>query len=454
MVDLEWKSKMARSKINVHDPKSPKLAVSDKPVLQPNLPALQLPLTPNDIKTASFPLCEAYDNYLRLPQLRTLWDSNNFPRWAHEPIMKPALNGLEITFRFISTVLSDPRPYANKREWARRLESLAKAQVQLISTLCKDQEESPETCGEVPVRDVSSSGYRSYSEASLLPRLATWHRSKDVAQRILATVEAEMTRCSYTLGLGEPNLTGKPILRYDAVCMPNELHSLETTPFDHVENFENLNLHATHQIVESWSRAARVLLESVAESVEGRRFEKAARECYAVERIWKLLSEIEDLHLLMDPNDFMKLKKQIAIRGFGDTAAFCFRSKELVEVAKICREMKRMVPGILEVEVDPKGGPGMVEAAMRIYAEKKAEGVVEVLQAMLGIEAAMKRFFYDYKQVVAAVMGSAEAGGNRVDSGDSLSQIFLEPTYFPSLDAAKTFLGYYWDNHENTLTWH
>ncbi|RYR25048.1 hypothetical protein Ahy_B02g058683 [Arachis hypogaea] len=69
----------------------------------------------------------------------------------------------------------------------------------------------------------------------------------------------------------------------------------------------------------------------------------------------------------------------------------------------MCREMKRMVPEILEVEVDPKGGPGIVEAATRVYAEK--ESVVEVLQAMQGIEAAMKRSFFDYKQVVAAVMG-------------------------------------------------
>ncbi|KAL4293624.1 hypothetical protein AHAS_Ahas18G0146700 [Arachis hypogaea] len=39
----------------------------------------------------------------------------------------------------------------------------------------------------------------------------------------------------------------------------------------------------------------------------------------------------------------------------------CFQSKELVEVTKMCREMKRMVPEILEVEVDPKGGPEIVE---------------------------------------------------------------------------------------------
>ena len=448
MVDLEWKSKMVSSNM---PPKSPKLSRSDKPIPQLALPTLQIPLRPNDIVAASSSLCEAYDNYLRLPQLRKLWASNDFPNWTHEPIIKPALHALEITFRFISTVLSDPRPYANRRGWARRLESLAKAQVQLIATLCEDHEqESSETRGNAPVSDVSSSNYRSYSEASLLPKLATWHRSKDLAQRILATVETEFTRCPYTLGLGEPNLAGKPIIRYDAVCKPNELHSLETTPYDHVGNYENLNLHATHQIVESWSRAACVLLERVAKSVENRTFEKAARECYAVEWIWKLLTEIEDLHLMMDPNDFLKLKKQISIRCSGDTAPFCFWSKELVEVARVCREMKKMVPGILEVEVDPKGGPRMVEAAMRVYAEEKMERV-EVLQAMQGIEAAMKRFFYGYKQVVAAVMGSSEAAGNRFDSGDSLSQIFLEPTYFPSLDAAKTFLGYYWDNYENAL---
>ncbi|RYQ83861.1 hypothetical protein Ahy_B10g102729 [Arachis hypogaea] len=56
-------------------------------------------------------------------------------------------------------------------------------------------------------------------------------------------------------------------------------------------------------------------------------------------------------------------------------------------------------------------------------------------------------------QMVAAVMGNVEATGNRVgmgcEGGDSLTQIFMEPTYFPSLDAAKTFLGYFWDNKTN-----
>ncbi|CAK8538285.1 unnamed protein product [Lathyrus sativus] len=439
MLDLEWKSNMLNSNL---PPKSPKLSL---PTLH-----LPLPLSPNDISTASPTVCTAYDNYLRLSHFKTLWASSSFPNWTNEPIVKPALQALEITFRFILTVLSDPRPYINKREWARRVESLAKAQIHLIAMLCEEEEQNPNTRGKTPVSDVSNitqNKFRTYSEESLLPKLATWQNSKQIAQRILSTVETEMMTCPYTLGLGEPNINGKPILRYDDVCKPNFIHSLETTPFDHIQNHENRTLHATHQIVESWTRSARVLLKRVNESIDNKRFENAASEIYAVERIWKILSEVEDLHLMMDPADFLKLKKQLGMRTLNETLPFCFRSKELVEMTKMCRDLKGKVPEILEVEVDPTGGPGVMEEAMKVYSEKKTGfEKVHVLQAMQGLESAMKRFFYAYKQVLTVVMGSSES------KLESLSQIFLEPTCFPSLDAAKTFLGYYWENSEN-ITW-
>ncbi|OIW02716.1 hypothetical protein TanjilG_29492 [Lupinus angustifolius] len=445
MVDLHWKSNILNSNVS---PKSSKISLSDSPIPKlPPLPTLQQPIK-NDISPASFKVCTAYENYLRLPHLRKLWASNDFPNWANEPVLKPAFHALEITFRFISTVLSDPRPYLNRREFTRRLESLATFQVQIIAMLCEDEEQNPEPRGTAPVIDVNSFGNsRSYSEASFLSRIASWHKSRDVAQRILFSVEREMSRCSYTLGLGEANLAGKPILRYDAVCKPNELHALETTLVEHVENYENVTLQSTHQILESWSRVSRVLLERVNDSIDCRNFGKASMDCYAVERIWKLLTEVEDLHLMIDPDDFLKLKKELGIRPCGETVPFCLRSKELVEMANMCKDLRKKVPMILEVEVDLKGGPGMVEAAMKVYVEKRSEfEKVHVLQAMQAIETAMKRFFYAYNQVVAVVMGSAEANGNRFDS---LTQIFLEPTYFPSLDAAKTFLGYYWDNNNN-----
>ncbi|WJX64137.1 hypothetical protein P8452_48955 [Trifolium repens] len=443
MVDLEWKSKMLNSNIS---PKSPKLTL---PLPTLHLP---LPLSPNDITAASLNICTAYDNYLRLPNLKAHWAATTFPNWANEPIIKPALTALEITFRFITTILSDPRPYINKREWARRAESLAKAQIHLIAILSEEEEQNLNTRGKAPVNDVrniNENQFRSYSEQSLLPKLATWQQSKQIAQRIFATVESEMMTCSYTLGLGEPNFNGKSILRYDDVCRPSLIHSLETTPFDHVMNYENRNLHAMHQIFESWTRAARVLMERVNEDIDNRSFEKAASEIYAVERIWKLLTEIEDLHMMMDPEDFLKLKKKLGMRSWNETVPFCFRSTELVTITKMCRDLTQKVPEILEVEVDPTGGPGVMEEAMKVYSEKMSGfEKVHLLQAMQGIESAMKRFFFAYKQVLTVMMGSSEM------NLESLNRIFLEPTCFPSLDAAKTFLGYFWENYENsTISW-
>ncbi|XP_057441820.1 nematode resistance protein-like HSPRO2 [Lotus japonicus] len=448
MVDFECKSKMLNSK-------SLKLAFQEKPMptipQASSLPNLSPPLNSNDISLASSNACAAYDNYLRLPQLRSLWASNDFPSWPNEPIIKPALQALEITFRLLATVVSDPRPYSNKREWGRRIESLATTQVQVIAMLLEDEERSPETRGKAPVTDINDMINRSYSEGSLLPRLATWQKSKDTAKRILSTVECEMTRCTYTLGLGEANFNGKKILRYDAVCRPSELHSLETTPYDHVGNYENRTLHATHQIVECWARASRGLLERV-RSIESGKFDEAASDCHALEKIWKVVTEVEDALVMMDPVDFLRLKRLLGIKSCGETAPFCFRSEGVVEMAKGCRDLREKVPEILGVEVDPKGGPGMMEAAMKVYGEKRAERV-HVLQAMQAVESAMKRFFFAYKQVVAVLMGSAEANGNGNGCCESLSQIFMEPTYFPSLDAAKTFLGYYWENNEVVIPW-
>ncbi|CAL0334881.1 unnamed protein product [Lupinus luteus] len=438
MVDFHYNSNIPTTSDT--SSKLPKISLSNNP----SLPSLQ---TFGDISAASPPLCSAYDHYLRLPELAKLWTSRDFPNWNNEPVLKPALQALEVTFRFISAVFSDPRPYANRRELNRRVESLATSQIEIIAMLCEDEEHYLKTRGTTPTLDLADQSLRrSYSENSLLPRLATWQKTKPAAQRILLSIERAMMRCPYTLGLGEPNLAMKPSLQYDAVCKPNEVHlhalKTKTTPSQ-----ESLTVHATHQIVESWIQVLRKLLERINDSLDNRKFNLATSDCYTVERIWKILTEIEDIHMVTDPDDFLKIKKEL-ISVNGETAAFCFRSKGLMEVTNMCRELKQKVPCILEVEVDPMGGPGVMEAAMKVYVEKETGfEKVHVLQAMQVIEVAMKRFFYCYKQVLVVVMGSAVVSGNRVcEGGDSLSQIFLEPTYFPSLDAAKTFLGYFWEN--------
>ncbi|KAJ6900198.1 nematode resistance protein-like HSPRO2 [Populus alba x Populus x berolinensis] len=440
MVDLDWKAKMVSSDL---PNKSPKL--SNK--LQISIPAIPFRgvsnITPTPVSDSS---CSAYEHCFRLPELHQIWNRKEFPNWKTESILKPALQALEITFRFISTVLSDARPYANRRELTRRIESLTTSQIELIAIIIEDEAEGSTTRETTVVSKTS--------EGSLLPRLATWQTSEDVAQKILYSIECEMRRCPYTLGLGEPNLTGKPNLEYDAVCRPNEIHALKKSPYDHINNQENQSLYTTHQILESWIHVAKQIIQRVTERIESKEFSRAANDCYLVERIWKLLAEIEDLHLLVDPDDFLRLKNQLQMRSLDEPAPFCFRSRELVEITKSCKELKHKVPEILGVEVDPTGGPRIQEAAMRLYREKREFEKVYLLQALQAIEGALKRFFYAYKQVLVVVMGSLEAKGNGVlvssESCDSLTQLFLEPTYFPSLDAAKTFLGESWGHRQHS----
>lgn len=460
MVDLDWKTKMITSEISSKSPK-----FSNK--LQITIPPPKLRLA--ELSAASDSACSAYEYYLRLPELRKLWEATEFPEWKSESILKPAFTGLEITFRFISTVLSDVRPYANRREWRRRMEALAMSEIEIIALLCEEDEEDAETRATIPIVDLTSTAgplapknssaevwkmaddkvvVSHVSEESLLPQLATWQRFEDVARKLQYSIECQMQGFPYTLGLGEPNLNGKPSLNYDRICKPAELHKLKRCPHDDVEskNLENRTLYSTHQVLESWIRVAKQLLARISEEIDSQRYEKASSHCWILEKVWLIINQIEDLHLLMDPDDFLRLKNQLMIKASSDSELFCFRSRELVEITRSSKDLKHKVPAVLEVEVDPTGGPRIQDAAMELYRRKEEFAKIHLLQAMQAVEAAVKRFYFCYKQLLAVVMGSLEAKAN-VESGDLLSQIFLEPTYFPSLDAAKTFLGERW-SHE------
>ncbi|XP_019151534.1 PREDICTED: nematode resistance protein-like HSPRO2 [Ipomoea nil] len=461
MLDFDRKTEMVSP--DMSSKSSPRISNKQHQISIPAPPARVWELT-----TASDSACSAYEYYLRLPELRKLWSCDEFPGWKNEALLTPALQGLEITFRFVSVVLSDPRPYANRREWKRRLESLARSQVEIIAMLCEDD---GETRGAAPIVDLTSSDVvlsrenssaevwklsgettvvSHTSEASLLPRLMTWRKSEDIAQKILYAIESEMRRCSYTVGLGEPNLTGKPSLDYDAIVKPSELHSLKKSPSErqNLHNFENQTLYTTLQVLETWIYASKSLLNRISERIDRKEFEKAGSDCWILEKTWKLLTEIQDLHLLMDPDDFLRLKNQLSVKAVAESELFCFRSRELVEITKLSKSLRHKVPCILDVEVDPHGGPRIQEAAMELYRRKEDSEKIHLLQALQAIEMAVKRFYYSYRQLLVIVMGSLEAKANpalvNADSGDLLAQIFLEPTYFPSLDAAKTFLGEQW----------
>ena len=158
----------------------------------------------------------------------------------------------------------------------------------------------------------------------------------------------------------------------------------------------------------------------------------------------------------MDVDDFLHLKTQLRMRTTSDSETFCFRSKGLIEITKLSKDLRHKVPEILGVEVDPMGGPIIQESAMELYREKRSFEKIHLLQAFQGVESAVKGFYFNFKQLLMIMMGSLEAKANFAVVGgsepsDLLSQIFLEPTYYPSLDGAKTFIGDSWEHDQTAI---
>lgn len=147
------------------------------------------------------------------------------------------------------------------------------------------------------------------------------------------------------------------------------------------------------------------------------------------------------------------------------SGAYCLRSSRLRQVTKDCKELRHLVPKVVGVEADPKGGPRLQEAVMDLlhshgmcahivppFKRPMAyhSSTIHLLQAFQAVEAAIRQFYFSYQQLVIAVMGSGEykaTAQTEISAADALAQIYFEPPYFPSLDGAKTFLGSYWHNN-------
>lgn len=215
---------------------------------------------------------------------------------------------------------------------------------------------------------------------------------------------------------------------------------------------------------------AQGLLQAIEERVKAGDPVGAAKQCWLVERVWKLLLAAMDLLQVMDPNDFMRLKHELAINtkseggvDYGSEhvggGAYCLRSTMLREVTRACKELRHLVPKAVGVEADPKGGPRLQEAIMELFHThgnmetsfgSSQSSVIHLLQSFQAVEVSVRQFYFSYQQLVIAVMGSGEFKGavqTEISATEALSQLYFEPPYFPSLDGAKTFLGNYW--HHN-----
>ncbi|GLJ42416.1 hypothetical protein SUGI_0878910 [Cryptomeria japonica] len=415
--------------------------------------------------------CAAYEKYLNLSEFTAIWKSREWHGWPAELLVKTALQSLEMTFRLISSVLCDTRPYINREEWKRRLESLTASQLELISVICEGDKDAPtvqlsvsngviatKVGQEVWQRPGALPVVSRVSQESLLPRLGTWKRAEHMVSRIWLVIETHMQRAPFTLGLGEPNLSGKPILEYDKICKPSYLYSFRQSSQFH--NAEDHTLCTVHQIFEAWLFVAHLLLRRIHQRIDHEDSVGASKDCWTIERIWQLLTDIQNLFLLVDPDDFLCLKHQLSINRATSSStskgAYCLKSTALRSLTDACKELRNLVPKVMGVEADPKGGPRLQEAVLELFHSHRHTrrespngetscGIIHILLAFQGIEAAVKRFFFSFQQLVIAVMSSAEMNRTTyLGASDALTQIYSEPPFFPSVDGAKIFLSDFW----------
>ncbi|MGJ2543811.1 hypothetical protein ACR8G9_22735, partial [Salmonella enterica subsp. enterica serovar Paratyphi A] len=81
MVDFECKAKMITSTTPKKSPKlSSKLRISVPPPIR---------VIGDSSPVASESDCLAYEHFIRLPELKKIWNSTEFPSWKNECILKP-----------------------------------------------------------------------------------------------------------------------------------------------------------------------------------------------------------------------------------------------------------------------------------------------------------------------------------------------------------------------------
>lgn len=430
--------------------------------------------------------CKAYELYTHLSELSSMWKTRLWPGWSNEEILRPALQGLELNFRMISSVLCDSRHYCNRAEWLRRLEVLVKLQLEIISSIVDGDLHAPVTkpsvsAGVLALNDGQEVWQRmgtrplvsKSSRESLLPRLACWNKAEEVVASIHLAIECFFLRAPFTLGLGERNLSGKPVLDYDKICKPAQLYDCKQPIKDHPEDHM---LSTVHQIAECWAFVTNGLVKRLEILLHQGDLEEATKKSWVVERVWNLISSTMDLLALIDPDDLMKLRHGLDMNTNFRTSAdhsqrtyssvvYCLRSNLLRTATRACKDLRHLVPMIVGVEADPKGGPRLQEAIMELFrthalpveaseATKKfgsnQANAVHVLQAFQAIEMATRKFYFAYQQLVISMMGSGGFKGSyqtEISASDALAQIYSEPPYFPSVDGAKTFLGNYWHYH-------
>jgi len=87
--------------------------------------------------------------------------------------------------------------------------------------------------------------------------------------------------------------------------------------------------------------------------------------------------------------------------------AYCLQSAPLRDLTNACKELRHLVPRVMGVEANPKGGPRLQEELMHLFHSHRLPShntsgayhaaTIHVLLAFQAIEVIVKTFFFSYQ---------------------------------------------------------
>lgn len=415
-----------------------------------------------------------YEEYIRLPALREVWDTP----FTHPPVLEPCfaagMHGIEIGFLLLANFVADSRSYVAKRPRIDRITDDITAQCKCLTDIIDGELEEEGVEGnrlqtlaqEFPFpgappahgQPSRSPGLERLEVAvrNALPSLSTAERNSLIKVIINLTTIAFGSFQRWTVGLGiEPqlnslreavNLSPLPIthhhfLDYERLVRPKVV---EGTTVDHhgIHYHEDFFFRSVHLGTECWAHIALQRLHSAKQFAERRMWHVAASRMNQAARILEYLGSHVMLLTTMNLRDYLYLKVELeGTSGEGSAQVKSLRPaiRELINPLKhavIHDVMEKYQQGSEDWQ-DEEAQEGL----LTVYEHPdEYRSLYNYAKALEDLESSLLGgFFFKHFCLAANVIGS-DAKGTMKRAVQSLKTTYETPV-FPILDKVRSTLG-------------
>lgn len=415
-------------------------------------------------------LCNRYERYISLPEVRQTWYTNLTDDPKLEPCFAAGMQAIELGFILISQILLDKRSYVFKRFRTELIANDIQHQIKLLAGLVDGELEEERITGEKnrsltkalslengppilnhnkPDRAAQSPGLDLLIAAlsSQFSHMET-HERQSVRKMIACIVgefetrfrgwevkigiEEQLSKMRELVGLTPLSSTyGGKYLDYRALVCPEIM--AETLTYYPYTNQEDFFFRSIHLGTECWAFIAHRMIKSALEQARtyGSWYNAATHILSAANVINYLGDHVSILTSLIF-KDYMEMKVELeGISGAGSTSL-----KELVKAAEdLINPLEKALLGEITEDKDI-----LTDAVMELYSKPDNNAHLHnYAMALESIDTAIvKGFFYSHYRLASSVIGSSSKGSIKVDVQYLKNK--CDTVIFPVLDSARVRL--------------